>query len=95
MPRQIDSVPSVVTNGESLILAISSPLNNPIRAAIASPPPTAASITAYGTAASAVAESRFMKMAVITATSPMTEPTDRSMPPVMITSVEPSETMPI
>ena len=43
--------------------------------------------------ASHVGVSAFISIAVKTATSAMTEPTERSMPPVMITSVEPSATM--
>jgi len=92
-PRQIDSVPSVVTKGDSRTIAISSPLIRPTRAAAAMPHTIAAPMTPSGTAARTVPEKVFISMAVSTAVKAMTEPTDKSMPPVMITRVEPSATI--
>ena len=56
---------------------------------------TAATIARPGTAASGLADAHRKNSAVRIAVKARTEPTDRSMPPVMMTSVAPRATMPM
>ena len=91
MPRATESMPSVVTKGERRIRAMSIPLTRPISAASASASSVASAIVAPGTCAAAVADKRRISIIVTTALSAQTEPTDRSMPPLMMTKVSPSD----
>ena len=76
-------MPSVTTNGGMPIWAISTPLMKPASSATASAAPMPTQIEWPS----------FISTPTTIADSPMTEPTDRSMPPVMITAVMPKATM--
>jgi hypothetical protein len=80
-----------VTKGDSPTRAIIMPLIAPIRHASTQPAAIGSTSVAYGTAASTDPPTQRMTIIVQTATSAHTAPTDRSMPPVMITTVMPSD----
>src|SRR5262245_42176226 len=91
MPRATESMPSVVTKGERRMRATNRPLTRPINAASASPKSAASAIVAPGTCAAGVPAKKRIDIIVTTALSAQTEPTDRSMPPLMMTKVSPSD----
>jgi hypothetical protein len=82
---------ALVTKGERRTRAISRPLTRPISAASISARSAASAIVAPGSCAAAVADKKRISIMVTTALSAQTEPTDRSMPPLMMTKVSPSD----
>ena len=83
--RPIDNVPSVTTNGGNPTQAISTPFTAPAANPVASPAPIASH---HGPASCSTSPAAI-------AANPITEPTDRSMPPVTMTVVMPSAMMPM
>ncbi len=83
-PRPILSVPSVAINGGNWIHVIRKPLKAPAISPAHSPARIAGSMV----------QPCWNASAVISDDKPITEPTDRSMPPVMITSIIPIDMMP-
>src|SRR3954452_561157 len=83
-PRAIPSMPSVTMNGGSLPYATSEPLKTPIAAPAAMPTRIAGTIPVPCTSSSAV----------IAPVRPSTDPTDRSMPAVRMTSSWPTAMIP-
>src|SRR3954447_24983164 len=83
-PRAMPSMPSVTMNGGSLPYATSEPLKTPIAVPAAMPTRIAGTTPVPCTSISAV----------IAPVRPRTEPTDRSMPAVRITSSWPTAMMP-
>ena len=91
MPRATESMPSVVTKGERRTRAISRPLTRPISPASVSARSTASAIVAPGSWAAVVSDKNRISIMVTTALSAQTEPTARSMPPLMMTKVSPND----
>src|SRR3954454_15822270 len=83
-PRAMASMPSVTMNGGSLPYATSEPLKPPIAA------PAAIAMTIAGTTPTPCTSSSAARQPV----SPSTEPTDRSMPAVRMTSSWPTAMIP-
>jgi hypothetical protein len=84
-PRAIPIIPSVATKGGVFPLAMIRPLKSPHKA----PTPKPIRIpTTPGTPS-------LRKLAAMTLVSARTEPTDRSIPAIMMTKVIPTATMPI
>ena len=84
-PRPMLSEPSVAMNGGSRITVMSTPLNRPNSRPVARPPRRQR----------AVGSPAWKPIAVTSEESPITDPTDRSMPPVMITITMPIDMMAI
>ena len=84
-------MPSVVTKGDSPSRAINRPLIIPIAPDSSSPAAIGMITVAHGTPASGEPEMARITIIEQTATSAHTEPTERSMPPEMITTVMPSD----
>ena len=85
-PRAIIIMPSVAINGGTFMREMTMPLTKPASAPVKSPTmtPTQTGMPMLVTATP-----------VITAASVMTVPTERSMPPVMMTKVTPSASTPL
>ena len=81
----------MVTNGDRSSQAISNPLISPIAAARASPATTGTTTEAYGTPPNGDPATQRITIIEHTATSAHTDPTERSIPPVMMTTVMPSD----
>ncbi len=98
--RAIDSMPSVTTKGGRPTKAMNTPLTQPMIAPAARPRPTA--IHQLCVQAASFHQSGIHGIGCFNstrpqtiATTPITEPTERSMPPVMMTGVMPSAMMPM
>ena len=80
-------IPSVAMKGGTFSRATSSPLTRPGSSPAATPTAEPASMETSGAAAAAC--SSRMTMAESTDESPITKPTEMSIPPVMMTNVSP------